>query len=73
VSEGPARRERLVEKITDSFTTEHGLNPRERAIVMGATRIGIIEAIRGTMYMQNVSPSRRLEMEAYWGMEGITR
>jgi hypothetical protein len=72
-AQGPIRRESLVDKIANHFTDEHKLGPRERLIVMGAVRIGVIEAVRGCMYMPDISPSTRLAMEAYWGMSGTTR
>ena len=71
--EGAIRRERMVVKIANNFAEEHQLDARSRAIVMGAARIGVIEAVRGCMYMGGVSPSLRLRMELYWGFEGIRR
>lgn len=71
--QGPIRRESRIDSITDGFTREHNLDPRERRIVMGAVRIGLIEGIRGCMFGTGVSPSTRLAMEDYWGLSGTTR
>lgn len=40
---------------------------------MGAARLGIIEATRATMFMPDMSPSRKLALESYWGMSGTRR
>ena len=65
MTEGPIRRERVIEGITNTFTRDYQLDKRTRAILMGAIRIGMIEA--------TLSPSVRQAIEAWWGLEGTER
>ena len=70
---GPIRREKMVEKIADEFTLTHQLDKRARAALLGAVRIGVIEAARGCMFATALSPSVRQAIEAWWGLEGAEK
>jgi hypothetical protein len=72
VMDGAERRERMVERITAEFVAEHGLMRGERAALMGAVRIGMLEATRGLIWCWHVmSPSMRETLEAHWGFSGV--
>ena len=63
----------MVERITDQFQAEYGFDSCTRIAVLGAVRIGMIEATRGCMYAVSLSPSTRIGMEEYWGLSGTAR
>lgn len=48
------------------------LGGRARAAIMGAVRIGMLEATRGLIWCWHVmSPSMRETLEAHWGFSGV--
>lgn len=67
---GAVRREEKVLKIVSTIEDGGELTPRERSVALGAARLGILEGTRGLLFMPDTSPSRRIAMESYWGMEG---
>ena len=70
--EGAERRERMVERIAAEFVAEHNLDACSRAALMGAVRIGMLEATRGLIWCWHVmSPSMRETLEAHWGFSGV--
>lgn len=70
---GAIRRDKMEDSIADEFTRAYDLTPKERKLVMSGARIGMLEAVRGCLYVTPLSPSVREDVAAYWGFSGISR
>jgi hypothetical protein len=71
--DGSVRRENMIELTAMNFTRERRLNPKEHKLVEAAARIGMLEAVRGCLFVLPLSPSDRKKMEEHWGFSGVTR
>jgi hypothetical protein len=71
--DGSVRRENMIELTAMNFTKEQGLDPKGYKLAMAAARIGMLEAVRGCLFVLPLSPSDRIRMEEYWGFSGVTR